>query len=72
MPAKSIEDLFRHHERLPLIPQQGGTELVTKRAPSGEVEEVTLVSDNHDFKTIVFRPVRGEVRVVAEFMETVG
>jgi Peptidase S24-like len=45
---------------------------VTRRAPSGEVEEVTLGPDNHDFKPVVLTPASGEVRVVAEYMETVG
>ena len=45
---------------------------VTKRSATGEVEEVTLGPDNHDFKPIVLTPAIGDVRVVAEFMETVG
>jgi type III restriction enzyme len=45
---------------------------VTRRAPTGEVEEITLGPDNHDFKPIVLTPASGQVRVVAEFMESVG
>lgn len=45
---------------------------VTKRSSAGEVHEITLRPDNADHAPLVLRPSDGEVRVVAEFLETLG
>ena len=45
---------------------------VTKIATGGEILEVALRPDNGDFQPIVIKPADGDVRVVAEYVETVG
>jgi type III restriction enzyme len=45
---------------------------VTKVGAGGEILEVTLRPDNKALKPIVVTPEKGDVRVVAEYLETVG
>jgi hypothetical protein len=45
---------------------------VTKVAAGGEIQEVTLRPDNKALQPLVITPADGEVRVVAEYLETVG
>ena len=45
---------------------------VTKVAAGGEITEVTLRPDNKALQPLVVTPADGDVRVVAEYLETVG
>jgi hypothetical protein len=45
---------------------------VTNVAASGEVVEVTLRPDNRALQPHVFTPIDGKIRLVAEYLETVG
>jgi len=45
---------------------------VTKIAPGGAVQGVTLQPDNKTSKPLIVTPGDLEVRVVAEYLETVG
>jgi len=45
---------------------------ITKVSTGGEILEVTLRPDNKDLKPLVVKPADDEVRIVAEYLETVG
>jgi hypothetical protein len=45
---------------------------VTKLGTGGEVLEITLRPDNRDNQPLVVKPSDGDLRVVAEYLETVG
>lgn len=45
---------------------------ITKLGPGGVVQEVTLRPDNKDFKPMIIGSPEGELRIVAEYLETVG
>jgi hypothetical protein len=78
VPSATALDGRRVLARLPskLDPETGAYTLkrwkVTRVGSAGEILEVTLRPDNKALKPIVFSPAVGEVRVVAEYLETVG
>jgi hypothetical protein len=45
---------------------------VTKIGADGTIKEVTLRPDNKTLHPFVFAPTDGEVRVVSEYLETLG
>jgi hypothetical protein len=45
---------------------------VTSKVVGGEIKEVTLRPDNKALQPIVVTPGDGDVRVIAECLETVG
>ena len=70
--------LAQHHEIMD--PEHGGSYTVKRyhsrkimyEDESWEHEEVTLKPINRDFEPLVFRESAGELKIIAEVLETIG